>query len=486
MRSQYDFTNAVKGKYVGKVDKQSTPTQLRARWHHPSIKLLAGERNPVEVIVESARELVLEAADAGVLTVPVDPFKLAELRSIRVIPKADILDAQTVPGEGGRPAIEYNPNRPKARIRFSICHELGHTLFGDCTQQVRHRLFHDRTSTMDYELEALCNLAAAELLLPLGSIQEDMANLDFSVETALKLREKYEASTEAVLLRLSGLSGAACAVFAAVPEESDRLDRRYRLEYVKNAMTWNPGLQRGDLLPINTVAKECTGIGFTATGNEEWVAGDGDIRIEAVGIPPYPNRDASRVLPRVTGLVRPVGPEPREGSPIRLVRGDALEPRGTGPRIIAHIVNDKTPNWGAGFGRALQLKWPGAQQHFAKVFAERAGPKLGQTSISRVGGDIYVFQMIAQRGYGPSPATRLRYEALRRCLEQLRHAAIELNASVHMPLIGTGQAGGSWGLVENLITEELCAPGVAVTVYQLPGAEAPSPNRRGLFDPPVR
>lgn len=487
MRSHYDFANAARGKYVGRTDQQSTPTRLRSRWHHPSIKLLAGERDPVEVVVESARELVLQAVDAGVLTVPVDPFKLAELRAISVIPKADVVDAQTVPGEAGKPVIHYNPNRSKARIRFSICHELGHTLFRDCTEQVRHRLFHDRTSAVDYELEALCNLAAAELLLPLGSVQEDMARLDFSVETALKLRNKYEASTEAVLLRLAGLSAMPCAVFAAAPEEPNGpADRRYRLEYIKNAITWAPGLHRGDLLPANTVARECTGIGFTASGNEEWVQGSGRIRIEAVGIPPYPNRDPNRVLPRVTGLARPLKGEPREDSWIRFVRGNALEPRGVGTRIIAHIVNDKTPNWGAGFGRALQQKWPDAQHHFAQVFAEMPAPKLGRTCISRVASDVYVFQMVSQHGYGPSPTTRLRYEALRACLEQLRSSALQLNASVHMPRIGTGQAGGSWGLIANLIIEELCARGIAVTVYDLPDASAPSRGQTGLFDSAIR
>lgn len=483
MRPHYDFTHAIKGKYAGRVDTSATPT-TRSQWLNPSVRLLAQQGDPVELVVEEARALVLKAADAGVLSVPVDPFKLAELRSIRVIPNADVADAQ-ISSEGAKDVIWYNPNRPQTRVRFSICHELGHSLFPDWAQQVRHRLFHSRTSPIDYELEALCNLAAAEILLPLGSIQEDVTRLNLSVETALGMASKYQASTEAVLLRLVGLAGTPCAVFAAAAE-GETSAPRYRLEYVRGAMTWDAGVKRGYLLPTSSVVRECTGIRFTAAGEEEWVVGRGRMTVEAVGISPYPNRDPSRVLPRVAGIIRPVGPEPSEGSPLRFLRGDALEPRGSGPRIIAHVVNDKTPRWGAGFGRAVQQRWPDAQRHFATLFAGMSGPKLGRTVISDVGDNLFVLHMISQRGYGPSPGTLLRYEALRKCLEQLREATIERNATVHMPRIGSGEARGSWGLIANLISEELCARGIAVTVYDLPSGRRTLPKQAGLFDGSTR
>lgn len=481
MRSHYDFSKAIKGKYVGRVDTKDTPTS-RHEWQNPSVKLLAERGDPVDVVVQEARALVLKAADAGVLSIPVDPFKLAELRSIHVVPKTDVPDAQ-LSRHGGKDVIWYNPTRGSHRIRFSICHELGHSLFPDWAQQVRHRLFHSRTAPVDYELEALCNLAAAELLLPLGSINEDIARLKLSVETALQLVPKYEASAEAVLLRLAGLSGTPCAVFAAAAE-GDGTCRRYRLEYVKAAQGWDAGVRRGDLLPGDSVVNECTAIRFTAAGEEEWVPGQGKVTVEAVGVSPYPNRDLNpdrKAWPRVAGLVRPVGPEQREGSCIRFLRGDALAPRGTGPRIIAHVVNDKTPRWGAGFGLALQRKWPEVQRNFEAVFAQMAGSKLGRTATSRVSDDLYVFQMISQRGYGPSSGTLLRYEALRQCLMQLRDVAKQENATVHMPRIGSGEARGSWALVENLISEELCARGVAVVVYDLPAGRRSS-GHADLFD----
>jgi O-acetyl-ADP-ribose deacetylase (regulator of RNase III) len=477
MKDRYDFSQGVRGKYLGKVEHRILHVPDPSHWKHPSVRALAEDGDPVDLIVEKARALILEVFDARALTLPIDPLKLAEHRSIPVVPRTDVRDARTICGPGDTPIIEYNPNRPKARIRFSLCHELAHTLFPDCTREVRNRLYHAETTPVSYELEMLCNLAAAEFLLPIGSIKEDLSNFRLSIETALQLRLKYEASVEAVLLRLAGLSSSPCAVFAAVAEEGGRVEHRYRLEYAKAVHNWDVGLKRGELLPANSAAKECVAIGFTASSQEEWTAHKGKLSVEVVGVSPYPGR----ILPRVVGLVKPIGEDIRQESPIHLVRGDALQPRGEGDKIIAHVVNDQTPNWGAGFGKALQTKWPQAQKAFKEAFEQARGSKLGMTFLSRVEDRVSAFQMVAQRGYGASPQTRLRYGALRDCLRQLCDAAVQRNASVHMPKIGAGEAGGSWGLISNLIAEELCTRGIRVTVYELPGQKRSANPQGDLF-----
>jgi Zn-dependent peptidase ImmA (M78 family) len=481
MREEYDFSQGVRGKYVGKVEHRILPLRDKTTWRHPSVRLLAGDGDPVDIVTTLAREIVLAGIDSNVLTIPVDPFKLAELRSVPVIPRPDIRDAQTVAGPNDAPVIEYNPNRPRTRIRFSIFHELAHTLFPDCTAQVRHRLFHSQTSAVDQELEVLCNLAAAEFLFPIGSMKDDVSRSDISVSTALELRSKYEASVESVLLRLVGLSAQPVGAFAAVADEAGS-NLRYRLEYIKTTPDWSPGLGRGDYLPSRTIARECTAIDFSRNAEEEWAAGQGKIHVEMVGVAPYPNK----VIPRVAGLLRPANTSSRQKPPIHVLRGNALQPSGTGRKIIAHVVNDKTPNWGAGFGLAVQMKWPEAQKHFKQMFERTHGSKMGLTVISPVGQDTFLFQMVCQRSYGPSSSRRLRYEYLRKCLIQLKEAALQKEATIHMPKIGTGEAGGSWGLIYNLIAEELCAKGVSVTVYELPGKGSPRKEQTGLFDDSAR
>jgi hypothetical protein len=46
----------------------------------------------------------------------------------------------------------------------------------------------------------------------------------------------------------------------------------------------------------------------------------------------------------------------------------------------------------------------------------------------------------------------------------------EFNASVHMPRIGCGLAGGTWEEVEPLVDAELLKRGFTVTVYDMEDA----------------
>jgi hypothetical protein len=74
--------------------------------------------------------------------------------------------------------------------------------------------------------------------------------------------------------------------------------------------------------------------------------------------------------------------------------------------------------------------------------------------------------MIGQRGTRTgSKGVPVRYEAIDTVLGALGDEAIALGASVHMPRIGCGLAGGTWPRVEPLVTERLVRRGIAVTVY---------------------
>jgi hypothetical protein len=83
-------------------------------------------------------------------------------------------------------------------------------------------------------------------------------------------------------------------------------------------------------------------------------------------------------------------------------------------------------------------------------------------------GDVTLASMIAQHGYGSSPKPRLRYGALVQCLAEVGDRATKSGASVHMPRIGSGQAGGSWELVEEIVYDELPSRGIFTTIYDLP------------------
>jgi O-acetyl-ADP-ribose deacetylase (regulator of RNase III) len=147
------------------------------------------------------------------------------------------------------------------------------------------------------------------------------------------------------------------------------------------------------------------------------------------------------------------------------------------------VVNDATPNWGAGFGKVVQEKWPEVQRSFREAWTHSPRIRLGDVFFSSATENLTVCQLVCQRGYGPSDQPRLKYSALRDCLQALANRALEQRATIHMPRIGTGHAGGSWNLISALIDEVLCGSGLSVTVYEPPSLQMGNQRQqRGLFD----
>ncbi|WP_327089179.1 macro domain-containing protein [Nonomuraea sp. NBC_01738] len=145
------------------------------------------------------------------------------------------------------------------------------------------------------------------------------------------------------------------------------------------------------------------------------------------------------------------------------VTGDATSPSGDGPRIICHVCND-LGGWGRGFVLALSRRWPEPEAAYRSMRSY----ELGETQLVQVEPTIWVANMIAQHGVRPTQAgPPIRYEALNNCLAALATRAADLGASVHMPRIGCGLAGGTWDQVEPLITDNLVRQGIEVTVYDL-------------------
>lgn len=433
-------------------------------WTNQSVLSLAAGSDPLEVMASRARQTVLDAIQAGWSGPPFDPFALADILKISVQPTQDVVDARTSPTKTGGFVIEFNPNRPVARINYSLAHEIAHTLFPDCAQSIRNRFTHAQMKADDWQLEMLCNFAAAELLMPVGSFPL-VDSTDVSIEDILKWRNKFAVSTEATLLRYVKLTPHPCAIFTAHRDEGSP-SARYAIDYAVSSRAWKTSLHTGFRLPQNTAAAECTGIGFTAKSEETWQVSDGTYRLECLGVPPYPGN----TYPRVVGLLKPTNRATSEAVEVKYVSGDATSPRGQGKKIITQLVNDKALTWGRGFTVAVRNKWPVVQGLFTEWMGNHGvDDRLGNVHFARLGEDLELASLIAQHGYGASSGLRLRYAALEKCLEILSQHARASNATVHMPRIGCGEAGGSWEIVSDIIDETLCRCGVPVTVYDLPG-----------------
>ncbi|UGT44358.1 macro domain-containing protein [Nocardia yamanashiensis] len=152
---------------------------------------------------------------------------------------------------------------------------------------------------------------------------------------------------------------------------------------------------------------------------------------------------------------------------LRIIKGDATCPQAKGPKVIAHVCND-LGGWGKGFVLAVSKRWAEPERAYREWHRGRAGNDfgLGATQLVQVREDIWVANMVAQRGIRRgSGGVPIRYDAVAQCLSAVAEHAVRLGASVHMPRIGCGLAGGKWERIEPIIADTLSARQVAVTVY---------------------
>jgi O-acetyl-ADP-ribose deacetylase (regulator of RNase III) len=154
-------------------------------------------------------------------------------------------------------------------------------------------------------------------------------------------------------------------------------------------------------------------------------------------------------------------------SEIQYLEGDATRPVGKGPKVLVHICND-TGGWGKGFVVAISKRWKEPEQEYRRWHREGGDPRfeLGQVQFVAAEPQLWVANLIGQRGIGArNGVPPVRYEAIRQGLERVAKFASAEGASVHMPRIGCGLAGGKWEEIEPLVAQTLLAAGIAVTVY---------------------
>lgn len=163
------------------------------------------------------------------------------------------------------------------------------------------------------------------------------------------------------------------------------------------------------------------------------------------------------------------------------VKGDATKPAGTGPKVIPHVCNN-LGSWGRGFVVALSGRWSRPEEFYRK-WARNESFRLGMVQPVRVEPDVWVINMLAQRGIrrrnDDPPA--IDYDRLRLCLKKVGDFALSRGATVHAPKFGSALAGGSWDIIEAIVLEELVDRGLDVSIYILPAEwrdEEQSPEPR--------
>ena len=157
---------------------------------------------------------------------------------------------------------------------------------------------------------------------------------------------------------------------------------------------------------------------------------------------------------------------------IRYLEGDATDPQSPGHKVIVHVCND-LGRWGRGFVLALSKNWPEPEKEYRAWFASDSSPGLGDVQFVDVATEITVANVIGQHGLKSkrSSLPPVRYDAIRGGLEKVASFAKTRMASVHMPRIGCGLAGGDWNEVEPIERETLSDIGIATIVYDFGGGQ---------------
>jgi hypothetical protein len=226
-----------------------------------------------------------------------------------------------------------------------------------------------------------------------------------------------------------------------------------------------PSVARGEVLEPPNPFAICTAVGQTSRGRvtikqTEWSA-------QAVGVPGYPGQ----MFPRVLGLAEAGGNQ--VNPQIRHEQSDLFDfGPGNNRIVVAHVVNDAARSWGRrGVAAAMARRYPHAALAFRSWAITSGELRLGNIHVvEERDGDrsVLVVSMVAQHGFGPGAVTRLRYDALKEALSSVANLAARTDASVHVPRIGAGQAGGRWDLIENDLAATLSDRGIDVVVHTLP------------------
>ena len=439
--------------------KEMSKNTFVKKWNHKSVVGLieeSGNANAYDEIKIRARKKVLYALDNGWEGPPFSAIKLAQILQIEVSANDEVSDARTISLGKNKFKIEYNPFQKPTRLNFSISHEIVHTFFPDCYEAIRNR---EENPDENRELEELCNIGASELQLPYIVFPGDANALsEITLINLIDLATKYKTSLEALFLAFIQIIDRSCAIIIC----TFKTEKELIISYYKGSSTFKPIIPKNFKIPEGSVAYLCNTPGYTKQETVRWDFLDNKYDIHCIGLSPVRKDNRGRVGIIV---VPNDGREDIQDRKISIDYGDATKPEGKGVKIIAQVVNTGG-SLARGFGKSLQKNFPIVKKEMDKWKSTGINFRLGQSQLIKVTEDTYVFQMLAQKGIFPKDGKiPLDYDALELCLIELRETAQELNAQVHMPLIGSGNARGKWEFIEGLIYTHLVNQNVTVHIY---------------------
>jgi len=188
--------------------------------------------------IERARRFL---KDAGCISVPVDFACLAATANAKIKVVGDLRNDESgqTTHVGGKHLIIVNGNHREERQRFTVLHELGHIVLElpsrhDGSTLTTETLLRYRERP---EEEVLCDVFAAECLLPYECFRSEVAASEISMDTVKSLATAYKASLTATGSRFAFNSNAPCAF---VLSEAGRVRYVSRSRELRELKGWIP------------------------------------------------------------------------------------------------------------------------------------------------------------------------------------------------------------------------------------------------------
>ncbi|MCK4362783.1 MAG: ImmA/IrrE family metallo-endopeptidase [Dehalococcoidia bacterium] len=183
----------------------------------PGLSLPISIEEAIDFVTKRAQALVGELVKKRGREEP--PFlgeELAYLQGIKKIEKTDLgeIDALLIRHQDGY-IIKINSSHHPFRQNFSCAHEIGHTILHEldrplCVDCDEFR--QTNSNAVIKAMERLCDIAAAELLMPEKTLKKYLAGFDLSISTIERLAHIFKVSIQAAAIRISQISTEPCSV----------------------------------------------------------------------------------------------------------------------------------------------------------------------------------------------------------------------------------------------------------------------------------
>ena len=227
--------------------------------------------DPVAAILWHARRLI---AESGIVEPPFRPASFAHLRRVKkLVYKTMQVEGCLIPCDGDF-IIELRKDRPYGRTNFTCAHELGHTFFYESVPSIKYRTITNSQPHHDPEEERLCNVAAAELLMPSDVFRKISRDYSPSPQSLQLIAQTFESSLTATVVRLLNLK-VWDSKFICWQMKDGQLKARW-LAQPGRGLAYFPNLEIINLESSSIYHTATTG---EATANAEWLSLDGGYKL---------------------------------------------------------------------------------------------------------------------------------------------------------------------------------------------------------------